>query len=396
MLETLVRHLSMVRLTVISALVFTMGCTGIIGGGDPGETPAQAAARQYFESQVYPVLEVASCVTCHAGMPGVDFLAGAPDPRAAYLTVRNFEPAVLNTDAPESSRIITKGPHSGPALQPSEAAVLLQWANLEVDALPEDPDRIAYETVPIVPLICSAGEPGTATCPINTIDLTSIGAPGSSVTFIVEPLSTGLYLSELKLVAGPEGVYVDHPLFVSWPMPMVKAPDDIDRFFATKMNLMANETLPIDGGTAAFMTFGRQNPISVTFKELDKYRVPGGGPGDPGGGGGGGCKVVDGFTAIAQPQLAAKCAGPCHDGGNPNARNAVDMSLLADTANAMSQQTACNEILTRVNKLDIPNSGILLAPDPSSGTGHPFKDPDFVNFRDNAIIPWATMERDAP
>ena len=102
------------------------------------------------------------------------------------------------------------------------------------------------------------------------------------------------------------------------------------------------------------------------------------------------------FTQIAQPQLAAKCAGPCHDGGNPNARNAVDMSLLADTVNPMSQQTACNEILTRVNKLDIPNSGILLAPDPNSGTGHPFKDPDFVNFRDNAIIPWATMERDAP
>jgi hypothetical protein len=394
MLDTLVRHLSMVRLTVISAILLAAGCTGIIGGGEVGETPEQAAARQYFESQVYPVLTSASCVSCHASMPGIDFLAGAPDPTAVHATVVAFEPSVVNTEAPESSRLITKGPHSGPALMPTEAAVLLQWVNLEVAALPEDPDRIVYETTPVQPLICQAGAPGEATCPINRIDLSTIGAPGSSVTFIVEPLSTGLYLSELKLEAGPEGVYVEHPLFVSWPMPTVKEPDDIDRFFATKMNLMANEILPIDGGTAAFMTFSRQSPISITFKKIDRYVPPGGG--GPGGPAGGGCKVVAAFTSIAQPQLAAKCAGPCHDGGNPSAQNAVDMSLLADTANAMSQQTACNEILTRVNKLDIPNSGILLAPDPNSGAGHPFKDPDFANFRDNAIIPWATMERDAP
>jgi mono/diheme cytochrome c family protein len=397
LVETLARKLWWVRLTAVVTLALAaIACTGEITNADDtgGETPEQAAARAYFETQVWPVLMAAPCASCHAATAGVDFLAGAPDATAAYDTVRSFEPAVLNTDAPESSRLLTKGAHSGPALTPSQAATLLQWVNLEVDALPLDPDRTVFETPRITPLLCTSGEPGAPTCPINTIDLGSIGAPGAAVTFTVEPLSTGLYLSELKLTGGGDGVYVEHPLFVSWTSDDTKVPDEIDRFFATKMNLMAAQSDYIDGGTAAFMTFARQNPISLTFKKIDSF-LPGGPGGGGGGPGAGGCKVAAEFTRLAQPQLAAKCAGPCHAGANANARNAVDMALLADLAPA-SQQSACNQILTRINRQNLLGSGILLAPDPASGTAHPFKDTDFANLRDNAIVPWATMERDAP
>src|SRR5688572_29358739 len=181
-----------VLLSLLCAVGAAAGCTGVIPGGDdePEETPEQAAARTYFETQAYPTLTEASCVSCHATMPGVNFLAGAPDARAAYQTIRNFTPAVLNTDAPGSSRVLMKGAHSGPALTPTQASVLLQWATLEVEALPDDPNQVILETPPLPLLVCTAGEPGEATCPINTIDLAPIGAAGSSVTFTVENLAT--------------------------------------------------------------------------------------------------------------------------------------------------------------------------------------------------------------
>lgn len=375
-------------LAALFALGASAACTGVVPTGDDGETPEQAAAREYFVSTAFPTLVAASCSSCHASTAGADFLAGAPDATAAYHTVRDFDPPVINTQAPASSRLLTKGIHSGPALTPEQAATLLEWVNFEVDALPDDNNQI-LETPRITPQICTAGEPGEPTCPINTIDLTPIGAPGSSVAFTVEPLVSGLYLSDLTITASAAGVYLEHPLFLSWSDQDTKVPDDIDRFFATKLNLAPSTTDFIDGGTAAFMTFAPANPISITFKKIDAYQQGGGG------GGGGGCKVVTAFTQSAQPQLATKCAGPCHAGGNINAKNAVDMTLMTDLS-ADGQQRACNQILTRVNKLDIPNSGILLAPDPNSGTAHQFKDGDFASFRDNAIVPWATMERDAP
>src|SRR6185436_19117692 len=101
---------------------------------------------------------------------------------------------------------------------------------------------------------------------------------------------------------------------------------------------------------------------------------------------GGGCNNIPQFTALAQPPLAASCAS-CHGGGNPSAQGSVDMGRLADLT-ADGQAAACAQIKTRVNDADPVNSGLFLAPDPDSGTAHPFKFPtagDFTAFRDQVV-----------
>ncbi|MBP6628382.1 MAG: hypothetical protein KBG28_05525 [Kofleriaceae bacterium] len=383
----LIRKLGMVRLTAVGvalALVAGAGCTGIVPYDDEGESAEARAAREYFETQVVPKL--ANCTGCHVAQAGIDFLRGAT-PTEIHATVMAFAPAVVNLEAPASSRLLTKGAHSGPALQSSEAAPMLQWLQLEREAVEIGGAQVLRETQPMMPL--SDG------VTINEIDLTPIGAAGSKVTFLAERLASGLYLSDLKLVGGTAGLYIEHPLFVSWTSPTTKEPDTIDRFFAEKKDLMAGQTDFIEGGTAAFVTFAPTNPISISFKVIEAFRGGGGGGGG-GGGLGGGCRVLADFLTSAVAPLQASCTS-CHAGAVAGAQNAVDMSKVG-SADPAEQQQACNQILTRVNKNDPTNSGIFIAPDPAQATGHDFKfgsAADNTAFR-NALLVWIEKERTAP
>jgi hypothetical protein len=72
---------------------------------------------------------------------------------------------------------------------------------------------------------------------------------------------------------------------------------------------------------------------------------------------------------------------------------ATDMQQINDLT-ADGQAAVCAQVKTRVNILDPVNSGLFLAPDPASGTAHPFKFPtagDFTNFR-NQVLLWINEE----
>src|SRR5688572_33208709 len=100
MLETLVRHLDMVRLTIAAAaILMMMGCSGLIDdGGTGGITAEEAKARQLWLDKALPVLN-ANCATCHNGSRDViGFMAGDND-LAKRDTILAYEPLVLNTDA---------------------------------------------------------------------------------------------------------------------------------------------------------------------------------------------------------------------------------------------------------------------------------------------------------
>src|SRR5690348_6969823 len=84
MLDTLLRHLRMVRLSVgaIALLVLSgAGCTGLVeGGGDHGLTPEQKTAQEMWLTKAMPAFQRAGCPACHAGsQPDVGFLAGSSD-----------------------------------------------------------------------------------------------------------------------------------------------------------------------------------------------------------------------------------------------------------------------------------------------------------------------------
>lgn len=409
MLETLVRHLDMVRLTVASlALLAMVGCTGLIDDGGSGDlSPEEVRARQLFSEKALPRLNE-SCTVCHNGSRmGIGFVEGTSDGamREALLA---FTPTVVNITAPQSSRLLTKGLHEGPALTAQQASDILEWVQAEKAAVPDPGEEgPRMETTAFIPQICVSGDPGTPTCPINTIPLDELGVAGAKIELVAQALGSGLYVKNLKLVPGPMGAYIEHPLFVSYPATSEPIPDNIDRFFSVKMNIkdamVAPEEMLIGGGTAAFVGFpvGPNDKIAIHFKGINVWQdetMTGGGGG--GGGATGGCKDLASFKANAQAAfrdaqggLGQSCAS-CHLGGN--ALNAVNMTGI-DSADDALILNACNQIKTRVNFQDPDNSGIFLAVTPGNA-GHPVAFDNTGNYDafKNQVKAWIAIEVTQP
>ena len=69
-------------------------------------------------------------------------------------------------------------------------------------------------TLPVfTPLICSSGDPGEPTCPINHVDVSEI-ADGAKLQFLVVPGSTRVFLHDIALTAGSGGLFVRDLRFV--------------------------------------------------------------------------------------------------------------------------------------------------------------------------------------
>jgi hypothetical protein len=359
------------RLPLASLAVALTACAGDITGGG-GDDAALAAAKAKFTADVEPILD-GFCGACHVGMANIDFMRPEPDMRSRIMTWENL----VKLDAPTGSELLNKGPHTGPALTPDQAAVMLDWIELEVVAAGGEP-AATVETDKITPT------PG-----LNMVDLGAIGLTGSQLTFLYEPLATGMYLSDIKVTGGTGGVHLVNPLFVIW-MEEAANPDPINRFGNVDLTVLEGTTSFVGGGTAVFVDVVPGSAISVHFRVAE---FADGTDPDDDGIIGGGCNNVTAFTANAQAALATNCAS-CHgEGGLTDAMGATDMRRINDLT-ADGQAAACAQVKTRVNTLDPVNSGLFLAPDPNSGTAHPFKFPSadaFTAFRDQVIL-WINEE----
>jgi mono/diheme cytochrome c family protein len=398
MMETLFKHRNLVRLSAPAlAALIASACSGLIPGSDDStDTPEQAAARAAFINQAKPHLD-AYCISCHAGSdPAVAFLAGA-DPMAQRKTLLEFDPQVVNMEAASSSRLLTKGAHSGPALTAQQSGDILAWIAAERDAAGVSELDTGLETAAFNPDLCTSGQPGDPTCPYNYVDIGGLveGWAGAQIRFIAQPLSQDLYLTNLALQGGPEGVYLEHPLFVSWPAQGDPIPDTLDRFFNVKLNMMPGAMAePIGGGTAAFINFTPTNQITIHFKVVDRYRPDTGTGSGSGSGGATGCKQLASFKTNAQAPLNTSCAN-CHaNAGNGGARGAMDITGIASTDDAILQGV-CNQVRTRINFTDTNNSGFYIAPNPAQATGHDFKFPAQANFDGfkAAVDVWVQAEK---
>jgi hypothetical protein len=399
MLETLVRHLDMVRVSVAASVLATIGCTGLIDAPPP--TKAELA-RQLWVEKALPALKDGTCLVCHGGAaprPMVEFLAGADDLEIRQKAME-FDPAVVSLDAPQSSRILNKGQHEGPPITGQQKSDVQEWLQAEKEAANDVPGgggALGLRTQDYTLAICTGGLPGDPTCPVNELPLDSlgegVGITGAKITFVAQGVGSGLYLNNLKLVPGPEGAFIEHPLFVSIPADPTKEPiaDTFDRFFNTKMNLMAGapaDQQQIAGGTAAFVNFPPENKIAVFFKSAKIYQPDGPGPGMQTG-----CKVPASFEMV-RTQFAPCAVAGCHATAGSNAQSAVDMTGV----NAPNATNACNQIRLRVNFTAIDQSGIYLATTPGNGN-HPFTfNGNLATFNafKTALNPWIIAERDAP
>jgi hypothetical protein len=264
----------------LACLALLAACTTeIVSDNLVGLSPEEAAAQTLWVNKAMPIFaaERTGCIRCHDGsMPTAPAYLAGEDELVKRETLVAFVPRVVNLAAPGSSRMLTVGDHTmqggGPALFTSEQTDILQWINIEKRARPQ-PEAI--RTAQLTPMLCTGGNPGDPTCPLNTIDLNGIGPTPTAATFelAIQQVGSDSYFTALKVKAGAAGVYLEHPLFESWPADATEPkPDPIDRFFATVINLQPNTEMIIGTGTATMSTFVATDPISVRVDVIEPYR----------------------------------------------------------------------------------------------------------------------------
>jgi hypothetical protein len=117
------------------------------------------------------------------------------------------------------------------------------------------------ETGAFVPLICTGGSPGTPSCPINQVSLDDIGANGKFV-FVMQFVSSGPVLTNIMFVAGPQGIYLEHPDLLIWP----------------RGSMISTATATLDGGNAIYNIAPDATVVpssgSITFVgNIDKFAL---------------------------------------------------------------------------------------------------------------------------
>jgi len=357
-----VRHsLTISRLLPVLGLA-VVGCNaGVLemqtpGGPDMPMLPSDGDAAAFFSARVEPLLRT-RCVGCHtADRTGPAFLVPEPDVRTSLLSW----PALVDLDTPRDSRVVTKGEHSGPAWTATEAGVVERWITLEAAlAAATMPPEPALVTAPIAPITG-----------FNDIDLASFSLPGARIIFYATRAASGVLISDLQVVAGEDGVVIDHPVFVSFVDGDTVA-DAFDTFEGVALSVDPGTTATLGGGSLVLVDFPAGSTLSVHFDAIGAQEAAlpttPTTPTTPTSG----CAQVPLFSEHARPVLTARCTS-CHGGMNAGATSAVDMRPLLDSSDE-AQRSACNEILTRVNRADVASSMLLRASDPESVVAHDFK-----------------------
>ena len=220
-----------------------------------GEASDPVPPIEAFVAEAWPALS--SCTACHGRQPGIDFLAPG-EARAAYATLFAYQPALIDLDAPASSLLLAMGEHSGPALAPRQVDAVRGWIQ------DERAWRLGPEEPPTVvgPFEVVVG--GT-----TVVDLGPAGAPGAELAFGAEAIESGLYLTDITILAGGGGARVTHPMFVSHPTGAAPLPDPADRFGDVDLEIPPETALALGAGRALFVGFAPTDPIRVHFRALE-------------------------------------------------------------------------------------------------------------------------------
>lgn len=281
----------------LGLIIFTaIGCSGLVDdGGSDGLTSDELAARQAWFNKALPVLTF-SCASCHVSgvggsTPAPTFLAGESDldmreTLLSHVPVGVDKPSLIDFSSPTRSELLAHGDHDGPALDGVQTSNLLEWILAEKKAAG---DLVALpEVAKFMPTICTAGQPDdpaapNPNCMYNRIPLDEVGGVGASIEFILQSLPGGSYLTNMRLVPGAQGVFMEHPIFVSWPLaekPNCVANangefsclDPLDRFATMTLNIMAGGAPePMGMGNTTFTDFAATDMMSIRFTNVGPF-----------------------------------------------------------------------------------------------------------------------------
>jgi mono/diheme cytochrome c family protein len=226
-------------------------CVALLGCDVADPVVDKLPADQQFQTQAWPAL--ARCVGCHGSQPAIDFLAPGTA-EGAYATVFDFQPPIVDVEAPASSLLLTMGKHTGPAMLPAEAEAVLAWLEAEHEV------RIPASAHPVAV--------GPVTLALGTVTTVDLGL-GATLRFVPAMAAGGLSLTQLALTAGPGGLHVAHPLFTSKPATGYPRIDTVDTFGDLDLALAPNASTALGGGAALFPTFPPTDPITIHFHTLE-------------------------------------------------------------------------------------------------------------------------------
>ena len=299
-----------------------------------------------------------------------------------YKTITAYS-GVIVADV-QSSKLLTVGdtvPHSGgPGVAGALRDQVTSWLTAEADALAAAP-LPATDTFAVV-----AGP--------NTVSLDKTGVAGATLTFTGIVSGDSITFAALKLNAPSSmGIHVVHPIFSILPGGSGAPANDVsDSFSNTDQTVDPGEgaalgdgLLILDVTATIHRPFQAGDLLRVFFSKIEAVAgnpVPDAGAGE--GGATGGCNSVAAFTQNAVPAIKQNSCLGCHQGQNPTATNALDLTQLGTNDTA-----ACAQALTRVNLADKPNSDILLAPT-GGVAAHPFKNAS-ANYK-TMMLGWIQSE----
>ena len=399
LLEAMARHPAPILLSLGFAIAST-GCTGFITGesfgtGDAGTADPKQVALDQWNNNAYPLFN-SLCVGCHnnAAMTTAPQFLTSTDAASMRATVMGFPGGFVNLTSPPDSLVVTEGPsHPGTAWPTGDPAIIQTWIEAEQAAAASVPGGGTLETDPMPLQLCVVPSGGDdSACPKTSFDLSGLGLPGASISFVAQQLTptSGIYVDFLSLNGATAGAYIEHPLFIDAPTGAQELEDEFDQFMTTKTNVAPSTTAAIGAGAAAFTEFVPTDPVIISFKVVMPYQpavvtTPTGG-----------CNDVADFITDAQPLMNADCAS-CHTGtANPSAKNAMDLTGIATPNNATAIAAACAQALNHasITAGSIPGSLILVEPDPAQAAGHPFKITNAGNLTTykTDITSWLTKE----
>ncbi len=299
-----------------------------------------SAGRAMFEA-LLPTFDTSCGGPCHQqGLTNAPPYLGGAD---AYTTIKTYAGMIAPTAA--QSILLTKGQHEGPPLADPLKTSLTNWLTVEAASL------VASGPASTTPVTPASGA--------NTIDLSSVGVAGASLTFSAAIAGDIVTLSSLTITApAATGVQVVYPIFYAAGGTTTEN-DDLSNVDQT---IAAGATATVGTGLLILTGWAATDTISVTFKKLVAASASDAGLS-------GGCKSVATFTTNAVPAIQNNTCLNCHNtGGSGNA--SLDLSGLA--ANPPNDTAACAQALARVNTANPAQSDIILAPT-GGVANHPFK-----------------------
>jgi hypothetical protein len=310
-----------------------------------------------FTTTVLPELQ-ASC-SCHYTQQ--DTVAPFLVMGSEYQSITTYASGKFITAVADQSPLLNKGAHQGPALTQSQHDKVLAW--LEGEALARGK---------------GSGSPTSPTVAIRTGDFfisleSLVNDPLAKITFHIDSLGPQSYrVSSLKLTAGPTGdVHIKHPRFVIFSA-VGATPDSSDALSTVDQTIPANMTATIGSGTLLLSNLPATTArLALAFEIIALVNPnPNANPM---------CKNYPAFNPAVKNRLAT-CAAICHsptgtDSRKSQATGAFNMAAALGNVDA-DIQTLCLYTLARLNLTNLPQSVLILQPEPQTMGGtanHPYK-----------------------